>query len=381
MKKTTLTVQAGGHDRRYCPVTAVLEEQGGASEGIVLKEKGTGCEVPCQWEETKDGARLWWILDNLSAGQERAYEVSEGEPSACECGVTCAEKEDRIVVEIGGGAFTSYHFGASWARPFLYPLLGPYGLPMTRRLAAPEDKDMDHHHHRSFWVAHGEVNEVDNWSEGEGHGRTVHRSFDALTEGPVLAHICALGDWVSRGGEKVLEEHRCLRIYNLPDWCRIVDMVVVLTATEQDVLFGDTKEGGIASVRVTPSMEVRDTGKIENAYGGINEGETWGKRAVWCDYSGWVHGRQVGLALFDHPDSFRFPTYWHVRDYGLMTANPFGLSFFKNDPNQRGDYTLKQGDSMRLRYRLYLHPGDAREGNVAEKYHDFVNPPVVYVAK
>ena len=128
-------------------------------------------------------------------------------------------------------------------------------------------------------------------------------------------------------------------------------------------------------------MEVRDTGKIENAYGGINEGETWGKRAVWCDYSGWTDGRQVGLALFDHPDSFRFPTYWHVRDYGLMTANPFGLSFFKNDPNQRGDYTLKQGDSMRFRYRLYLHPGDAKEGNVAEKYHDFVNPPVVHVAK
>ena len=69
--------------------------------------------------------------------------------------MTCVEKEDQVVVEVGGDAFTSYHFATSWARPFLYPLLGPYGLPMTRRLATPKDKELDHHHHRSFWVAHG----------------------------------------------------------------------------------------------------------------------------------------------------------------------------------------------------------------------------------
>ena len=383
MKKTILTVKAGEHDRRYCPVTGVLEENIDASKGLVLKEKATGCEVPCQSEETEGGTRLWWILDNLSAGKEREYEVSEGEPSTCG-GVTCVEQEGRIDVTIGGDAFTSYHFGSSWARPFLSPIMGPYGLPMTRRLATPEDegnKEMDHPHHRSFWVAYGEVNGVDNWSENPGHGKTLHRSFDALTGGPVLAHIRALGDWVSAQGEKLLEERRRLRIYNLPEWCRVVDMEVTLTATEQDVFLGDTKEGGIASVRVMPSMEVRHTGKIENAHGGINEDETWGKQAMWCDYSGWVDGRQVGLTLFDHPDSFRFPTYWHVRDYGLMTANPFGLSHFKEDSNQRGDHTMKQGDSLFFRYRMFLHPGDATEGNVGEKYHDFVNPPVVCAAK
>ncbi|MFH1005888.1 MAG: PmoA family protein [Candidatus Latescibacterota bacterium] len=306
-----------------------------------------------------------------------------GEPSTGG-GVSCVEQADRIDVAIGKRAFTSYHFGNVWARPFLYPILGPYRLPVTRRLATLDDTGddgIDHPHHRSFWVAHGEANGADNWSEEVGHGKTVHRSFDALTGGPVLAHICALGDWVSAEGEKVLEEHRCLRIYNLPEWCRVVDMVVTLTATERDVLFGDTKEGGIASVRVTPSMEVRNTGKIENAHGGINEAETWGKQAMWCDYSGCVEGRQVGLTLFDHPDSFRYPTYRHVRDYGLMTANPFGLSQFTNDPSRRGDYTLTCGDAIRFRYRMYLHPGDAKEGNVAEKYHDFINRPVVCVVK
>jgi hypothetical protein len=126
-------------------------------------------------------------------------------------------------------------------------------------------------------------------------------------------------------------------------------------------------------------MEVRHGGRIENSYGGVNEGETWGKRAHWCDYSGPAEGNIVGIAVFDSPKSFRYPTYWHVRDYGLMTANPFGLSYFYNDPHRRGDHTLPSGETLFFSYRLYIHPGDAAQARVAERYHDFVNPPVIKV--
>lgn len=380
MAKNILTISAGNRDRRFCPVSVdsqAVHEVEVDLEGalnVVLKETATGIEVPAQLA----GGRLWWVLDNLPAGKKRTYEVLVGE-AAEGPGVQVTQQAKIVDVAIGGEPFTSYHFGPELARPFLYPLIGPYGLSMTRRLATPEDQDMDHHHHRSFWVAHGEVNGADNWSEGQGHGRTVHRAFEVVSGGPVLARICAQGDWVRADGSKVLDEVRDLRIFHLPAWCRIVDMAVTLTATEGDVLFGDTKEGGIASLRVMPSMEVRNGGKIENSYGGINEEETWGKRAVWCDYSGPVHERWVGMTLFDHPNSFRYPTYWHVRDYGLMTANPFGLSYFRNDPTQRGDFTLKRGAALRFSYRLYLHIGDAAEGMVRAKYHDFVRPPQVQV--
>jgi hypothetical protein len=126
-------------------------------------------------------------------------------------------------------------------------------------------------------------------------------------------------------------------------------------------------------------MEVGCTGKIENSYGAINEAETWGKRAAWCDYSGVVGRDTVGVAIFDCPCSFRYPTYWHVRDYGLMTANPFGLSHFENGPAGMGDYTLRRGECLNFCYRLYVHPGDAAQGKVRDKYHDFVNPPQVEV--
>ena len=58
-----------------------------------------------------------------------------------------------------------------------------------------------------------------------------------------------------------------------------MDLHRTLTARNMDLLFGDTKEGGLASIRVEETMEVkRDLGdKIENGIGGIDEDETWGK--------------------------------------------------------------------------------------------------------
>ncbi len=381
--KKVLLVKAGNHSRANCTVRAELEVQG---EFLIesFREIPSGKLVNAQIEKSENGkVSVLWIIDSLKADSNREYELILKKGSSLEAsgqGVKVEIVEDRKVdVFIGGSIFTSYIF-KDVVRPHLYPLMGPYGLDITRRLATEQDKDLDHHHHRSFWVAHGDVNGVDNWSEGKGHGYTTHRSFEIVEGGNVYAHIKAMSDWTSNSGEKVLEEIRDLRIYNLPEHSRIIDMDVILTASEGDVNFGDTKEGGIASLRVKTSMEVRNGGKIENSYGGISESETWGKRAQWCDYSGPVEGRIVGVSLFDHPESFRYPTYWHVRDYGLMTANPFGLSYFKNNPNIRGDHKLEANGSLKFYYRLYMHPGDASEGNVAEKYNDFVSPPDVEIS-
>ena len=42
-------------------------------------------------------------------------------------------------------------------------------------------------------------------------------------------------------------------------------------------------------------------GQIENSYGGRQEEETWGKRAMWCDYYGPLDGETAGVCLMDFP--------------------------------------------------------------------------------
>jgi hypothetical protein len=168
-----------------------------------------------------------------------------------------------------------------------------------------------------------------------------------------------------------------VRVYALRTG-RLMDFEVTVRATEGPVTMGDTKEGTMA-FRVASSMEVtRGKGHILNSEG-VTDKDTWGKRADWCDYSGPVDGKTVGIAILDNPDNLRHPTYWHVRDYGLFAANPFGLHNFLDKKEPIGEYTIPKGGSLTLRYRIYIHEGDAKQADVAGVYEQYAHPPVVRV--
>jgi hypothetical protein len=382
-----LVVESGEHERVQCPVSVVADLGGQDPRRLTLRAEGSAMPVPLAVAGV-DGARwrLTWLLPLQPARTTCVYILTEaGAEVSVGPGVQLLPQAECIDVLVGGTAFTTFHYGQTWSRPFLHPLIGPYGDPVTRaypvRTDVPGEKQ-DHPHHKSLWVAWGDVNGTDNWSENResGHAKQVVRRLTACAAGPCCARLACLVDWVSEGGVKVLEEAREVVVWDMPASGRAIDLTVSFRASEGAVRFGDTKEGGLCSIRVASSMDASGAGTIVNSYGGTNEAETWGKRAHWCDYYGPVNGHTVGLAIFDHPSNFRYPTYWHVRNYGLMTANPFGLSHFLNDPTIDGSHTLAAGGVLTFRYRVYCHAGTTVAGAVAARYHDFVNPPKVVVA-
>ena len=102
-------------------------------------------------------------------------------------------------------------------------------------------------------------------------------------------------------------------------------------------------------VRVAGTMKVdaKLGGRIVNSEG-QTDGDAWAKRAAWVDYHGPVDGLTVGVAILNHPSSFRFPTYWHVRTYGLFAANPFGWQDFQRSDDVDGSCALAPGESITL---------------------------------
>ena len=386
MPSWRVIADAGEHCRMECPVWANLGRANGTPASLRMTEANTGKPIVCQSGMDPQGnVMLHWVIDSLGAGERRQYLVeTSGEPGPG-TGVTVEDRDGKVEVRIGRHLFTAYHYSSQWVRPFLWPVIGPYGDGVTR--SYPMDPDVpgekhDHPHHKSVYTAYGDVNGVDDWSEMEGHGRIVHKGFRQLVSGPVLGVIQSDNEWVSSQGEKVMHEQRTVVFHNLlPNHEKMVDFTIHFRADAGPVKFGDTKEGGILSVRVATTMDVASGlgGKIENSYGGTNERETWGKPAHWCDYSGPVKDRLVGIAIMDHPANLRHPTGWHVRNYGLMTANCFALHDYKADPSIDGSHTLAAGEDLVFRYRLLIHKGDASLGRVAARYHDYVNPPAVEV--
>lgn len=377
-----VTVGAGSSDREICPVrTAVPELKPGM--GARLAEAESGKEIDCQVGQ----GELAFMLESLPKGEVRRYRlVIGGAPRTEGSDVDVQDRlGEALDISIGGTLFTRYNYAATWHRPFFHPVIGPGGQRVTRSWPMEEgyegvNESHDHPHHQGIWVAHGEVNEVNNWGSGPGSGRIIHREFESITSGPIFAEVQERLDWTSAEAVKVLSERRRCTIYHLPGEERMLDLGVTLTATEGPVTFGDTKEAGLLSVRVASSMEgKRGNGLIENGFGGVREKETWGKPAPWCHYSGPVGDVGEGIACFDHPSNPRFPTNWHVRDYGLMSANCFGYHDYFPGTTRDGSLTLEHGDTVTFRYRVFLHRGDAAAGKIAARWADFAAPPTVGV--
>ncbi|HYW77971.1 MAG TPA: PmoA family protein [Thermoguttaceae bacterium] len=285
-------------------------------------------------------------------------------PSIAE--ITAEQSDGRVVVQIDGKPFTEYVTDFN-GTPILWPIIGPTGKPMTRAYPMgdnPEEKK-DHPHHRSMWFNHGDVNGLSFW-----HKETIkHREFVRVESGD-QAVVVTRNDWVSPDGERVCEDERTLTFATDGD-ARWIDFDITVKATDQTVKFGDTKEGSMG-VRVAASMKVdaKKGGEIVNSEGQI-DGGTWGKRAAWVDYHGPVDSETVGIAILNHPSSFRFPTYWHVRTYGLFAANPFGVHDFEGNKEADGSHTLEPGETMTFRYRVLLHRGDEKEGQVSQAFSDY----------
>jgi hypothetical protein len=282
------------------------------------------------------------------------------------------KKHDKgVTVQLDGAPFVEYVIGDA-NKPYLWPVIGPTGKPVTRAFPMRDipGEQTDHAHHRGIWFGHENINGFDSWYEelsfkdsklkGDALkqrlakiGSIRHREFTEVSAQGDRARIVAINDYLAPDGKRSFEEERRLTFSMLGD-SRVIDYEIEFKATTAPVTFGDIKDAGF-NIRVPTEMAVdsKKGGRIVNS-DGITDKDAWAKRAKWCDYTGPVEGEPVGFAVLNHPSSFRFPTPWHVRTYGLFTANPFGTKSL--DPKaEDGTFVLKPGEKLLLKHRIIIH--------------------------
>lgn len=329
--------------------------------------------------------------------------VSAQQKSVARSGDLVITKTDtKAEIRLGDKLVAIYEMGPEVAKPYLWPLLTPTGEHITRDW--PLDKNgppggtTDHVHQKSAWFCHGDVipeglelkdkirgvTGVDFWSEARGHGKIAClRASVGVTSAradglaPACAELNTTNEWQTADGTKILDEKRIIRFYPLPEaYLYVFD--IDLSAPEYPITFGDTKEGAFG-IRINDVMREdlgkgkKGTGKLENAEGKVGMANIWGFRSPWCDYSGKIGDREVGLAIFDDPSN-KYPACWHSRNYGLMAANPFGRakSGFPAEKGNKDLVKLAKGEHLHLRYGILIHAGDVKAGKVAERFDQFV---------
>jgi hypothetical protein len=309
--------------------------------------------------------------------------------SAAGQGVGIKKTEDAVEFYAGSELVTRYLTAPTWTKPIFYPVLAPGGVPLTRDWPMVKGKpgeSTDHIHQKSAWFCHGDVipegvelkekikgvDGADFWSENKGHGRIVCTQVGAPKVGDNRATVKTHNEWRTGDGVKIIDEDRAIHFYNLGS-ARLFVLDIDLQAVVP-ITFGDTKEGAMG-IRINDQItaDKKGKGKIQNALGKVGEKECWGQIADWCDYSGPVDGKEVGLTLLADPKNPQ-PSCWHVRGYGLMAANPFGRekARFPGVAGKTELVRLPLGGHLRLRYGMLLHAGDAETGQVAQQYQRFV---------
>ncbi|HKE21640.1 MAG TPA: PmoA family protein [Bryobacteraceae bacterium] len=280
-------------------------------------------------------------------------------------------QRDQISVTVEGKPFTTFHYGAESGKPYLAPVRSASGKIVTRHFPMEDvaGESRDHLHHTGLWFSYDDVNGVKFWENDPTYtkphmGRIVVRRAEWKEDSPTLE---AVMDWNDPAGKTLLVEDREMT-FSGDAKLRAIDFQIVLKAAV-DVIFGDTKEGAFA-IRLADAFTERKGGRMVDADGRATMANVWGKRSKWVDYTAEIEGERLGVAIFDHPENPRHPTYWHARDYGLFALNPFGRNAF-DDKQEESRWKLAAGEQLVFRWRVVIHSGDAETGHVADLYKDY----------
>jgi Methane oxygenase PmoA len=273
--------------------------------------------------------------------------------------LTATKSKEEVTFKDGDKVVTKYVFGGDIPKPHFWPVHAPDGTLVTATSPG------NHKHHKSIWFCHGDV-----IPEGLELIVCVEVGEPKVADGVVT--LTTKNEWRTPDGDKILDEVRVLTVRKAGNGY-LIGFDIDLHASACDLKFGDTKEGSFGtrmSEEITTEKKLNDTLTADGGRKG--EKAIWGHPVSWMDSSGKVDGKEVGLAVFDHPKNPVRATS-HGRAYGLMAANPFGRekSF---PPSQKGKTELtamKKGDHLKLKYAAFAHTGDAKAGGVEEAYKLF----------
>ncbi len=279
------------------------------------------------------------------------------------------EHPGRIEIAVSGQRVASYVYDdPQTLRPYFSNVHTRDNIRVTRAHPVDPDSEGGDHGtmHPGIWLAFGDISGADFWRN---RAQVVHAGF---VEKPRVK--------AGRGTFTVKNEYRHDGKLICTETCRYTivpaDNGFLLTSDstfsndDAGFAFGDQEELGFG-VRVNRKLRVKGgNGRILNADGQMNEKQVWGQATDWCDYSGTIDDRFVGLTVMPHPDNFR-RSWFHVRDYGLMLANPFGRQALTG--GEKSTVTVKSGETLRLRFGVFIHsdPG-TKNYDPAAAYRDYI---------
>lgn len=305
-----------------------------------------------------------WIAFCTQGATAQVAEQSSGNSV-----IHCQKGDDRLQFRLGEIVVGEFVFQDSQIlRPYWCNLRSASGIQLTRNHPPIDGQDPADHAtmHPGLWLAFGDIVGSDFW-RNKATMKHVQFVDDVKVEKSSVrwSHRCELLSGVAADSTLLgTVEHR--------HSCQLLNEGILITWNTTfkpgrlPLVFGDQEEMGFG-VRVATGLSEKKGGEIISSDGLRTAKATWGKPAIWCDYSGRIENRHVGVTVMPSPRNFR-GSWWHNRDYGLMLANPFGRSAMKQ--GEISQVSVAPGEQLELRFAVVLH--DQVDYSPAKAYQHFL---------
>lgn len=265
-----------------------------------------------------------------------------------------------------------FNYGKDLPKPYFYPVCLPDGTELTA--LGPSD----HRWHYALWFSWKDMNQANYWDRSDKTklaGATDVLTVKAEPKRDHSARIEMTLSYHPDGGPPILSEKRTIVVTRpAKDGSYRIDWLAEFTAGQEPVFMkGGIHGGGYAGMSVRMAQNSRDwrlvnSEGLEDTAGGPMAKNTHGKRARWADFSlvDKTSGKTAGIAILEHPGSFRHPAQWHNI---IEEKRPFG--YFSPAPLWSEPYTLAAGKSLTVRYRILVHPGRTDKPAIEREWKKF----------
>ena len=286
-----------------------------------------------------------------------AYLVSckdQAKPEAAKpeakAGVHFEESKGQVAIQIDGQTVGTYVYNDPVTlRPFFKNIRTLGGTQVTRNHPPIEGVDAGDHAsmHPGIWMAFGDISGSDFWRN---RARVVHERFITKPSGgKSTGSFTVLNRFETNEGKLICRQTvtHTIRLAK-GGWRLTYDCDFT---APHDFYFGDQEEMGLGVRLATPLIE-KNGGQLYNSARQTSAKATWGQPAVWCDYSGEIDGRWVGVTIMDNGKTPRVP-WWHNRNYGLMVANQFGRDAMRQ--GEKSKLNVQTGSTLQLSFTVIIH--------------------------
>lgn len=239
------------------------------------------------------------------------------------------------------------------------------GTELTRPCPIPEGyPKSDHPWHRALWWSWKAIDGVNYWEQNQ--QGTEPAKVEIATNDDGSARITATIAYHRPDEAPVVIEERVITV-GAPDatGSYAIDWQATFTpAGSHHVVFNRNSYGGLALRMAAACCGDPAAGRPGWTFlDSEGRTESNNRTARWVAYRGTApNGQAAGLAMFDHPDNPRHPSWWQTRSH-YPYLNP---SFTCKE-----DYKLSPGKRLVLRYCILVYQGSVGPERLQQQWTTF----------